>query len=58
MYHVALDLSPEQVRRLKVLAATTSTTVKELVSTLVVIALDMDGDPEAEKTEKEENTSV
>ena len=39
MYHVALDLSQEQVKELKVLAATNSTTVRALVSILVVAAL-------------------
>ena len=36
MYHVALDLSQEQVQQLKVRAAKTGTTVKALVANLVV----------------------
>jgi len=36
VYHVALDLSQEQIKQLKVLAATNSITVKDLVTGLVV----------------------
>lgn len=53
MYHVALDLSQEQVRRLKVLAATTGTTVKGLVTGLVAEEI---RNPKAEKRVKKEGT--
>lgn len=36
MYQIALDLSQEQVQKLKVLAAKTGTTVKALVANLII----------------------
>ena len=45
MYHVALDLSPERVKKLKVLAAANGTTVRSLATKMVV-----------EGIEKEEQT--
>ena len=53
MYHVALDLSQEQVRQLKVLAATTGTTVKDLVTELVAKEI---RNPKAERKIKKEET--
>jgi hypothetical protein len=34
-YHVSLELTPDQVRQLKVVAAEEGTTVKELTTTVV-----------------------
>jgi len=39
-YHVALDLSQEQVKQLKLLATNKDTTVKDLVSDLVKQAVE------------------
>ncbi len=50
MYHVALDLSQEQVKELKVLAATDSTTVLSLVTKLVVDRLNRSKKEEQKKT--------
>jgi hypothetical protein len=39
-YHVALDLSPEQVKRLKLTATTRDQSVKDFVTELVVKSID------------------
>lgn len=35
MYHVSLDLTPDQVKELKMVAVAEGTTVKELTTTIV-----------------------
>lgn len=48
MYHVALDLSQEQVKQLKVLVAATGTTIIALVTSLVAEEI---RNPKAEKNQ-------
>jgi len=52
MYNIALDLSPEQKHALKVLAATTGTTVRGLVTKLVVDKLNEKKEEDAKSKTK------
>ena len=44
MYHVGLDLTPDQVKQLKVAVAKKGTTVKGFVAALVVGSLDKESE--------------
>ena len=53
-YHVALDLSPEQVKRLKLTATTRDQSVKDFVTELVVKSIDGVEKKSKEKSKREE----